>query len=164
MGAKLAEIAKIVCGNLSLANALAIDSKYISMKNVERVAIVIGLAPASGTDACAITLKQSSSVANSPAVEKALSFTTVKKCTDFTTLDTLTDTDVTANSITTSAAAAKELYVIDIKASDLDVANGFDCLRVAISDPGSVSTPAFVLYIAHPIRFGANDPPTLIAD
>jgi hypothetical protein len=51
--------------------------------------------------------------------------------TDTAAGDTLTETAVTSDTFTTDTTDNKNLmYVIDVPASSLDVANGFDCLRV----------------------------------
>lgn len=161
---RLVENIKVALSNLALLNSAAFTGDYASFENYKRIAIIIALAPASGTDTAAITLKQSKTVDNSPATEKALSFTKVWKNSAPGTSDTLVETAVAGDSITTSAAAALELYVIEVMDTDLDINNDFDCVRVAVTDPGSVSTPAVVLMLGYEAKFAGPTPPSMITD
>lgn len=157
---------KIVLAGLGLLNSGGIAGDRFSMKNYSRVAVVIGLAPASGTDPSAVTLKQSKSVDNSPVTEKALAFSKMYKNGAPGTSDTLVETAVTSDTFSTSALAALELYVIEVDEQDLDIDNGFDCIRVDMTDPGSVSTPAFALYIGYEGKYlgGVDRTPSAITD
>ena len=161
----LAEQTKIVNGGGPvLLNTAGIAGDTVSLKHYNHLTAIVSLAPASGTDTAAITLKQNTNVGNSPADEKALAFSWVWKNGATGTSDALVKTAVTANSITPSGAAANEMYVMDIDAADLDVANGFDCVRVDVTDPGSVSTPASVIYILSEPRYAQATPPSAIVD
>lgn len=168
----LAEESKIVVGFLGLLNTATCGTgDYVSLKNYQAVDIIVALVPASGTDTAAITVKQATNVTNSASDAKAVAFTTVKylvgaaaALADFTADDALVTTAVTANSITTSAGALPELFVIHIDAEMLDVAGGFDCVRIDVTDPGSVSTPAVGLYILRHPRYAQATPPTAITN
>lgn len=126
-------------GGPVLLNTAGITGTRVSMKNYSRLAILLQVTPASGTDAAAVTLKQSKTVADSPSTEKALSFTKVYKCVSG---DTWAEVAVTNDTFSTSAAAVAESFLIEIDENDLDINSGFDCVRIAVADPGSVSTPA----------------------
>lgn len=160
---KMVEEKKIILSNLALLNSAAFTGDYVSMKNWDHLTVIVGLAPASGTDTAAITLKQATDVGNSASDEKALAFTSAWRCPSSTTVDALTKTTY-ASSITTSATAVLELFVLEVDAADLDVAGGFDCVRADVTDPGAVSTPAFVLYILGRGRFQQATPPSAIVD
>jgi len=160
----LVENAKIVVGAIGLANAGAIDGDRVSLKNYGRVAIILAIDPGAGTAATAVTLKQSKTVDDSPSTEKALEFTKMWKNANNAASDTLVETAVAANTFSTSVAAASELFVIEVKADDLDVANGFDCVRIALSDPGSDSTPVAVIYVLYEPRYSGATPPSAIVD
>lgn len=161
---KLVENTKIVLGGLALLNTAGLAGDYVSMKEYRKVAIIFGLAPASGTDVSAVTVKQAKTVDNSPSTEKALAFTTVYKNGAPGTSDALVEMAVTAGTFNTSAVAALELYVIEIDQADLDINNGFDCIRLAMADPGSVSTPAFCLYVCYGAKQKSATPPSAIVD
>ncbi len=150
---KLIEAVKIVTmGGPVLLNTAGITGTRVSMKGYRRLALVISLAPASGTDVSAVTLKQSKTVADSPSTEKALSFTKMYRQA-IATSDLFTETAVVADTFNTSATAVAETFVIEVDETDLDINNGFDCVRVAMSDPGSVSTPATVLALLYQAKF-----------
>lgn len=159
----LAEQAKIVLGAIGLANAGATTGDYVSMKNYNHLTVILAIAPASGTDTAAITMKQATNVGNTLSDEKALTFTSMWKNADNSLTDTLVKTTV-ASSITTSAVAKSELFVIEIDAADLDVANGFDAVRVDVTDPGAVSTPLCAIYILSQARYAQATPPSAILD
>lgn len=159
----LAEQTKIVVGGGPvLLNTAGITGQYVSMKNYNHLTAIITLAPASGTDTSAITLSQATAIAGTSA--KALPFSWVWKNGAPGTTDTLVKTAVVSNSITTSAAAALEQYVIELDAADMDVAGGFDCVSVNMTDPGSVSTPASVIYILSEARYRQATLPSAILD
>jgi len=159
----LVEQTKIVVGGGPvLLNTAGITGAYVSMKNYNHLTAIVALAPASGTDTAAITAKQATAIAGTSA--KALGFSNIWKNGAPGTNDTLVKTAVVANSVTTSALAALELYVIEIDAADLDVANGFDCVGIDVSDPGSVSTPASIIYILSQPRYGQSTPPSAVID
>lgn len=155
MNLNLTDIAKIVQG-APIIGALATtngDCDYVSLKNFDRCTIVISVDNATTVTGAAITLKQATAVAGTS--EKALAFDTVYANIDAAAGDTLTETAVTSDTFTTDTTDNKNLmYVIEVKAEDLDVANGFDCLRVdALLMANAVGN---VLYIMHGAR---NCPP-----
>ncbi len=160
----LVENTKIVLGDVKLLDGGALATDRVSMKGYERCAVILALDPASGTDVTAITMKQSKTVDNSPSSEKALSFTKVYKNGDTSVSDTLVETAVVANTFNTSNSAKKELFVIEILQTDLDIDNDFDCIALNATDPGSVSTPGAVIFVLYNARYKGATPPTAITD
>lgn len=160
----LVENTKIVLSDILLLNTAGLTGDRVSMKGYKRAAVIIALAPASGTDVAAVTMKQSKTVDDSPSTEKALSFSKMWKVADATLADALVQTVVASDTFNTSATAKKELFVIEILDTDLDINNEFDCIRVAIADPGSVSTPATAIYVLYEAKFRAATPPSAIVD
>ena len=158
MSALFRERNKIVLGSPGIvAHATtAGDCGYVSLKNYDRVTIVIAIDNASTVTGLAVTLKQATAVAGTS--EKALAFTVMGVMADTSvsssviTGETLTETAVTNNTFTTLTTDNKNaLYVIEVKASDLDSANGFDCVRVdGLLQANSV---ACVLYILSDARY-----------
>jgi hypothetical protein len=45
------------------------------------------------------------------------------------------------------------IYVLEIKAEDLDVANGFDCVQIA--NLNGVASILGIVYLLWPVRYGA---------
>ncbi len=166
----LVERTKIVQGALALLNTAGLDGStyllgdYVSLKNYGHLTVIVELVPASGTDTSALTLKQATAVAGTG--EKALPQQWVWYNSDVSASDTLVKTAVVSNSVTTSNAAKNEMFVFEVDVNDgnLDIANDFDCVRVNMTDPGSVSTPVAVTYILSEPRFASATPPTAITD
>lgn len=162
--ALLVEKTKIVLGALGLANAGITSGDRVSMKNYGRLAVILAIDPDSGTDVAAVTLLQSKTVDDSPSTEKPLAFTRMWKNGDTSLSDALVETTVSSNTFNTSNAAKRELFVMEVSADDMDVENGFDCVRIGVSDPGSVATPMAVLYVLYQSRYSGSTPPSAIVD
>ena len=149
---RLVDVAKVVYGS-PIIGALATtngDCDYVSLKNYERITIILAVDNATTVTGGAITLKQATDVAGTS--EKALSFSKMWANTDTGAGDTLTETAVTSDTFTTNTTDNKNLlYVIEVKAEDLDRANGFDCVRVdSLLMANAVGA---VLYVLHGTRY-----------
>lgn len=156
---KLTDIAKIVMGSPGIA-ALATtagDCDYVSLKGFDRCTILINVDNGQTVTGGAITLKQAQAVAGTN--EKALGFSKMMANLDCAASDAMTETAVTSDTFTTSTTNDKnQLYAIEVKASDLDVDGGFDCLRV--DGLLMANAVASVLYVLHGCR---NNPPSASA-
>lgn len=136
-----------IIGALATTNG---DCDYVSMKGYDKCTIVIAVDNATTVTGGAVTLKQATAVAGTS--EKALSFSTMFANTDVAAGETLTETAVTSDTFTTSTTDNKNLlYVIEVEAADLDVANGFDCLRVDVLS--MANAVGFVQYILTDARY-----------
>lgn len=153
-GLNLTDVAKIVYGS-PIIGALATtngDCDYVSLKGYDRCTIVIAVDNATTVTGGAITLKQATAVAGTG--EKPLAFTTMWANIDTGAADTLVETAVVSNTFTTDTTNDKNLlYVIEVKASDLDVTNGFDCVRV--DSLLMANAVGFVQYILHDARYAS---------
>lgn len=152
---RLIDTAKIVFGS-PIIGALATtngDCDYVSLKGYERCSIVIAVDNATTVTGGAVTLKQATAVAGTN--EKALAFASYFANTDTGAGDTLTETTATSNTFTTDTTDNKnQLYVIEVNAADLDVANGFDCVRVDVLS--MANAVGFVQYILHGARYASQ--------
>lgn len=121
---------KIVTGIAPVAMATtAGDADYVSMKGHQHLTILLSVKNGTTVTGCAVTLKQATAVAGTS--EKALAFDKMWANIDAGASDTLVETAVTSNTFTTDTTNSKDLlYVMEIEADDLDVANGFDCVRL----------------------------------
>lgn len=158
----LHEQAKMVTG-LAPFTPSTTTPDFVSLKNCARLTIVIIGDNATTVTGSAITLLQSTVVAGTD--EKALAFTKMYGNIDTATSDLQVETAVTANTFTTTAIDAKNsLYIIEVEASSLDVANGFDCVRLGTAD--ATATVLSVLYILWPMRYGSKviDSPSAVVD
>lgn len=157
--AKLVERSKVVTGLAPITPSTSTPD-YVSLKNVNRMTAIITVDNGTVVTGSAITLKQASAVANTG--EKALAFAYVHANTDTGAGDTLTETAVTSNTFTTDTTNNKNLmYVIDVDPATLDVANGFDCVRVGTGD--AANCVASVVYILD-MKYQKATPPATITD
>ena len=124
---------KLVTGCAPAAlTSTAGDGDYISMKGFGHLTVMINVLNGTTVTGGAVTFLQATDVAATGA--KALSFDTMYANADCAASDALTETAVTAGTFTTSTTNSKQLmYVVEFDAEDLDVDNGFDCLRVDVA-------------------------------
>lgn len=150
---QLTDIAKVVVGCPPAALATtAGDGDYVSMKGYSRATIIIAVDNATTVTGGAVTLIQAKEVAGSTT--KALGFSTMYANTDVGAGDTLTETAVTNNTFTTSTTDNKNLlYVIELRAEDLDSDNGYDCFRIDVAS--MANAVGCVLYILHGPRYAS---------
>lgn len=131
------------------------DAAYVSMKGYERICIVLDVTNATSVTGGTITLKQATAVAGTS--EKALAFTRMLANTDVAASQAMTETSVSSNTFTTDTTNSKRLrYVMDVKASDLDVANGFDCLR--LDSTGMANAVGSVTYMLYGAKYSGASP------
>lgn len=148
-------------------NGAAQTGDIVSLKNYEGCAIVFhGNVGSSGTDVT-LTVEQMTDVSNSLSDNKALNFTRIvkKEGADLSAIGQFTIvTQAAANTFTTANNEQKEqIYVIDIKADMLDIANNFDCLRLSVN-AGSAAKVCSALYILYGAKHGTDPLPSAIAD
>jgi len=162
LNAALPEQMKFVmgCSPAALATTAG-DGDFVSMKNYNRLTIVILVNNATTVTGGAVTLIQATEVAGSTT--KALAMTRMWANTDTGAGDTLTKTAVTSDTFTTTTTDNKDaMYVIEVRSEDLDVANGYDCVRVDVAS--MANAVGSVLYILDGARYGGATPPAAITD
>lgn len=131
------------------------DGAYVSMKGYSRVSIILDVTNATTVTGGTITLKQATAVAGTG--EKALAFTRMLANTDVGASQTMVETAVSSNTFTTDTTNSKRLrYIMDVKASDLDSANSFDCLR--LDSTGMANANGSVTYILYVARYSGASP------
>lgn len=140
---------------------------WVSLKNYGRCAVVLFKAVGTAGDDPTITLSQATDVAGTDV--KELNFTRVDKkqaATNLLAVGTFTTVTQDAGNTFTHADLAEQaaIIVIDIKAEDLDIENGFDCIRASVADIGSNAQLGAMLYILHEPRYGSVPLPSAIAD
>ena len=132
---------------------------YVSLKNWGHAFILIaGTNGATLTTGTVVTVKQATAVAGTS--EKALSYTAYYVCTNSVVSDTWTRTAVGGSCTSPVSGSDMWLIGIDVEASDLDVANNFDCIRVDVT--GSTAQDLGGVYILNAGRF-VGDTPTVSA-
>ena len=147
----------VAAAGLLLTSTLG-DTTYVSMKGYQRCQIIISIADGTTVTGSTITLQQATAVAGT--AEKPLAFTRMLANTDYAASKTMVETAVTSNTFTTQTTNSKDsLYIIDVDASDLDVANGFDCLRVdGTGHAATASRGCVVLYNLYGARYSGASP------
>jgi len=148
---------------VNLATA-ANNGDWFNMKNYGRVAVVVLIGVGAASQDPTLTLVQATSDGGS---SKAVNFTEirVKQASALTSVGTFTTvTQAAGNTYTEATSGEKQkLWVVDIKAEDMDVDNGYDWLQASIADTGSTSQIGTILYIGHEPRYGTDPLPTAIA-
>jgi len=162
---RLCEESQIVVGLVPYDMSLGAGSgDYISLKNYRHVAVVFLKDAGTASENATITLQQASDVAGTGV--KSLNFTEyyLKDGTQ-TGVGTFTKTSQTAAATVTATGANEQLLVVEFDGDDLDVDNGFDCIRATISDAGS-TTAAYgtLLYILSQARYPSEPALSAIAD
>jgi hypothetical protein len=160
---QLMEIAKLVSAipPVDLSTA-ANNGDWVSLKFYDRCVIFVFAAVGTSGDNPVITLKQATDVTNSLSDAKALNFTTIYSnvATALTSGDAFTAvTQAAANtyqSATAGDAAKQRIYAIEVKASDLDIDNGFDCLQVSIPDSGTNAQLGGAFYLLYGSRYAGS--------
>lgn len=128
---------------------------FVDMSHFNRLAIVfIASAGASGQDPT-VTVLQAQTNGGSA---KALDFTRVdvKQGTALSAIGAFTTVtkSVASNTYTsTGSGGLQKLWVIDIRASDLDRNNGYRWVQASVADTGSTSQIGAMLYILYEPRY-----------
>lgn len=134
---------------------------YISLKNTPHATIIIQTgAWAAGT--AAVTLLQATAVAGTST--KALTGAMPVMYTNVSDTSKATLVETTVTSDTFNLTAANSVYLIEVDAASLDVANGFDCLCVHVASPGANADIYGALIITGQGRYTGASPPNVLAD
>jgi hypothetical protein len=146
----------VAAAGLLLTSTLG-DTTYVSLKNYRKLQIVISIADGTTVTGSTITLKQATAIAGTG--EKALTFTRMLASVDYPST-ALAETAVTSSTFTTQTTNSKDsLYIIDVDSDMLDVANGFDCVRVdGTGHAATASRGVVVLYTLYGARYSGVSP------
>lgn len=131
---------------------------WVNLENYGRCVVVVFKGAGTAGDDPVITLQQATDNAGTGA--KDLDFTAVwSKIGAQTGIGTFTKTtQAAANTYTDATSAeAQGLFVVDIRAEQLDAANGFTHLQLSIADVGANAQLGAALYIlTEPRHAGAT--------
>lgn len=137
------------------------DASYVSLKGYHRMTIIISILNATTVTATDVTLKQATAVAGTG--EKELAFTRMLANVDLAAGQTYTETSVSSNTFATNTTNSKRLcYILEVNPSSLDVAGGFDCVRV--DGANGVNSTGLVTYILWGKKSSAYTQATALAD
>jgi len=134
------------------------DTKYVSLKNFRKIQIVIDIANGTTVTGSTITLKQAQAIAGTG--EKALAFTRMLANIDVGAAQTMVETAVVSNTFVTDTTNSKNLrYILDVDSDQLDVANGFDCIRLdGTGHAATASRGVVVSYLLYGARYSGASP------
>lgn len=152
------------------------EGDWVSIKNYDGCLVVFHKAAGTAGDDPSIALNQATAVAGTGS--KALTFnhiyhkigaTALSAIGTFTKVDLATPTAdldlVSVNGSDLLTDVGESLIVVNVRASDLDVDNGFDCLQLVIEgDDVGNATLAAAYYVLYNCRFPGNPTPSAIAD
>lgn len=132
------------------------NGDWVSLKHYNRIAIVFAGGIGTNGEDPTLTIKQATDVSGTSA--KDLTFTTIYRkqaATSLASTGTWTKTTQTAAATYSNTDAAEQafLWVVEFKAEDLDIANGFDCVRATVADVGVAAQPGYLFYILSEPRF-----------
>lgn len=152
MNADMQEIVNIQPAILPVdSQAAAASGAVVSLKGYAGCLVVLQKKAGVAGDDIVFTLTQAQAIAGTN--EKALQIDRVYSKLHATTVPgTWTKTEQTAADTYTDLTSAEKAGIIcvDVKAEDLDVDNGFDCLRLAIPDTGAggaqLISASYILY------------------
>lgn len=148
---KVLEVAAFDAGVPSSAAPL-----WVSLKGYDHVQVYIRYKNATTVTGTAVTLQQATAVAGTSA--KALAFTTMWACVNANTTFAAVQTAVVSNTFTTDNTNSQlGIYIIEIDAITLDLANGFDCFQVALGNATAATITATYLMGTSPRYSGGYD-------
>jgi hypothetical protein len=127
--------------------------KWVSLKGFNHITIVVGFKNATTVTGSAIALAQATAVAGTGT--KTLAFTKAWSVVDDASAVALTEMTVASNTFTTDATDSKTgFYIIEVDADDLDINNGFDCIRATAGN--ATAATITIDYILSGSRYGGE--------
>jgi hypothetical protein len=151
--------------------AAANNGDFVSLKGAQGAYIVFFKAAGTANDDPTVTLRQASDVAGTGEKDAAVITEYFKKQGALlTAVGSWTRvTQAAAATVAGNSTSAEEqlLAVIRVEADQLDVDNGFDCIRANIADTGAAGAQlGAVLYLLFGLRYGGRPDalPNAIAD
>ncbi|MBI4637690.1 MAG: hypothetical protein HY727_15235 [Candidatus Rokubacteria bacterium] len=158
-GKPLGNLIDIIPAILPLDLQTARDGDYISLKHAQGVAVVVFKGAGTAGDDPLISFQQAQDVAGTGVKDLATIATIFKKQGTLTAVGTWSKvTQAAGASFQADATSAEEeaVYVFEIEADELDVDNGFDCLRVRVADTGTNAQLGCALYLLYGQRYAAT--------
>lgn len=161
---KLTEMMQFAAGFVPSDLAAAAQAgDWVNLSEYQGCAIVLLKAAGAVGEIPTITVQQATDVTGTGA--KALNFTRidVKNGADLFAIGQFTKvTQAAANTYAIAAGNTQVLYVIDIDARDLDLANRFNCIRASFNDVGATAQLGALLYLAYGPMQAGQFPPSVI--
>lgn len=156
----LPEEAKIIGAAKPATDAAGRNGRWISVKNCHKVYIVAHIDQGNAAT-IQLDIDQATAVAGTGA--KAIT----KNVKIWSNLDAAVSDELIrradALNYVTDAAVKEKIVVIELDPSTLDIAGGFDCIRVK-TGASNVANLTQLMYLGTPLRFPAATPPSAVVD
>lgn len=137
---------------VNLATA-ANNGDYISLKHALRVAIVFTSGVGTAGEDPTLTLQQATDVSGTGAKALNIPSASAFKKQAATSLAavaawTAAGSNVSTNTFTNDTSAEESaLWVVELRPDELDIDNGFDCIRATVADVGASNQPGYLFYL-----------------
>jgi hypothetical protein len=154
----LVENLKVAEGLPPAADAAGRSSDVVSLKNVHKLIVVAHITQG---NAATVALTPEQCTAVSGAGNKAIPAVPIWANLDTAASDSLVRA-ADAVSYTTDAALKNKIVVFEIDASKLDVAGGFDCIRVNTGASNAANITQIMFYAVP--RYPGDGGPSIIVD
>ena len=154
-----AETHQVVSGFVPVDSGAAHTGDYVSFKNYNRCTVIYFTAAGIADDDPVLTFAQATTVAGGGDKPLAVIDTIHHKAgADLAAVGVNTLVTQTAAATYTDASHGElqKIYQIDVTADQLDVAGGFDVMRVTIADVGTTGQESAMLYIMSEPRYGES--------
>mgnify|MGYP006908349661 CR=1 FL=1 len=137
----------------ALLDAAATTGDFVSLKHAVRAVVVFVSGVGTAGDDPVLSLFQAQDVSGTGVQDlNPPSNSTFQKqaATDLSAVAAWTDAsgDISANDVTNATAAEQSLiWVVEIRPDELDVDDGYDCIRADVNDVGTNAQPGYLFYI-----------------
>lgn len=134
------------------------NGDYVSLKNAQGVLVLLFKGAGTAGDDPVLTFQQAEDVSGTNVKNLAVVTEHHQKQGTLTSVGAWTRVTQTASqtlSLNATSAENQGLYAIEIEADQLDVDNGFDCIRVNVGDVGGNAQIGGLLYVLHGLRYPA---------
>lgn len=163
----LVESAQVVMAIVPVdSQAGANAGDWVSMKDFDRLTVIVIKAAGVAGDDPVLTMKQATDVSGTAA--KALNFTRVdSKVGVQTGIGAFTANIQAAGNTYTDLVSAESqgIFAIEFQAADLDVNGGFDCVQLSIPDTGAAGAQLLsAIYLLRGARYAGAGLPSAIVD
>lgn len=133
-------------------SAGANNGDWISLKHAKRVAVVFTSGVGTSGDNPTLTIVQATDVSGTSS--KALNIPTAsafskQAATNLAAVAAWsTAATISTNTLTNSTAGLQSaLWVVEFTPDELDIDNGFDCIRATVADIGTNAQPGYLFYL-----------------
>ena len=163
---QLLDLFQIVSGNVPIdLGAGALTGDYVSLKNYHTCSILFFKDVGTTDEDTTLTLRQAKTVAGGSVKDLTFNRYGYKSGADLAAVGTFTR--VTDNNAATLVLEGElqKIVIIEVPVREMDIANGFDCITLTTSDPGTTGADlgCFLYFLGSP-RFDQSTLPSAIVD